>query len=366
MRRLSPRRPIVYWIWPARWKRIFGARVWPAERAVAHAIERSRAAGKPIVLADTQDNPGGGAEGDTVGVLAELVGQGAEGAALAILIDPAAAAAAHAAGEGTEIEIGLGAGSGLPGHRPFEARYRIEALGSGRFTGTGPFYSGARMDLGPMALLSLGGVKIVIASRKLQAADQAIFRHLGVEPGEQKILALKSSVHFRADFGPIAEEVLVVAAPGPNPIDHLAPGLPPFAPGSAPDTPRSGLRRGGGRPLLGQQVFAVVIGKRLNRLSWGDMPGLCAGRSGAEAALRSIDARVLESFAARPLPRGGAVRRPRRAGGGATAQCAGDRGRAPRCHAELLLRRPGRGGGERRADRPGRGLPAGPQVPRGR
>ena len=30
-----------------------------------------------------------------------------------------------------------------------------------------------------------------------------------------KILALKSSVHFRADFQPIAAEVLVVEAPGP-------------------------------------------------------------------------------------------------------------------------------------------------------
>jgi microcystin degradation protein MlrC len=27
-------------------------------------------------------------------------------------------------------------------------------------------------------------------------------------------------VHFRADFQPIAEEVLIVAAPGPNPADH--------------------------------------------------------------------------------------------------------------------------------------------------
>ncbi|MGH6932697.1 MAG: M81 family metallopeptidase [Dongiaceae bacterium] len=56
--------------------------------------------------------------------------------------------------------------------------------------------------------------------RDLKAADQAMFRHLGVEPGEQKILVLKSSVHFRADFEPIAEQILVVAAPGSNPVDH--------------------------------------------------------------------------------------------------------------------------------------------------
>jgi microcystin degradation protein MlrC len=48
----------------------------------------------------------------------------------------------------------------------------------------------------------------------MQAADQAMFRHLGIEPKEQKILALKSAVHFRADFGPLAGEVLLVEAPG--------------------------------------------------------------------------------------------------------------------------------------------------------
>ena len=50
---------------------------------------------------------------------------------------------------------------------------------------------------------------------KCQAADQQMFRHLGVEPARERLVALKSSVHFRADFQPIAREVLVVQAPGP-------------------------------------------------------------------------------------------------------------------------------------------------------
>jgi microcystin degradation protein MlrC len=47
-----------------------------------------------------------------------------------------------------------------------------------------------------------------------------MLRHVGIEPTQQKILALKSSVHFRADFQPIAEEILIVAAPGANPVDN--------------------------------------------------------------------------------------------------------------------------------------------------
>ena len=41
----------------------------------------------------------------------------------------------------------------------------------------------------------------------------------GVDPAAPRILALKSSVHFRADFEVLADEVLVVAAPGANIAD---------------------------------------------------------------------------------------------------------------------------------------------------
>ncbi len=43
-----------------------------------------------------------------------------------------------------------------------------------------------------------------------------------VEPVRERIVVVKSSVHFRADFQPIAREVLVVTAPGPalaDPVD---------------------------------------------------------------------------------------------------------------------------------------------------
>jgi microcystin degradation protein MlrC len=198
----------------------FAGKVWRPREAVREAMRLAPTSGRPAILADTQDNPGAGGQSDTVGVIEALIAERAEGAVAGLLFDPAGAAMAHGAGEGTEIEIALGEGSRLPGHQPLAKRFRVERLGDGRFTATGPFYAGNRMQLGPMALLSIGGVRIAVASRKQQAADQAMFRHLGVEPRDQRILALKSSVHFRADFGPISCAVLVVAAPGANPVDH--------------------------------------------------------------------------------------------------------------------------------------------------
>mgnify|MGYP000327281524 CR=1 FL=1 len=203
----------------------------PAE-AVREALRIARHTDKPVVLADAQDNAGGGANSDTTGLLRALIEEGAAGAVLANLYDPEAAKAAHAAGEGAEVTLALGGRSGVPGDAPYEATFRVLRLGDGQCTGTGPFYKGAHMKLGPTALLEKDGVKVAVASAKVQLADQAMLRHLGIEPAEQKILALKSSVHFRADFQPLAEAVLVVVAPGPVVLDNrelafrnLRPGL---------------------------------------------------------------------------------------------------------------------------------------------
>ncbi|MDP6736277.1 MAG: MlrC C-terminal domain-containing protein, partial [Nitrospinaceae bacterium] len=60
-------------------------------------------------------------------------------------------------------------------------------------------------------------VKVVISSQRFQNLDQACFRHIGIEPIDQQILVVKSTVHFRADYGPIASRTLVVESPGEHP-----------------------------------------------------------------------------------------------------------------------------------------------------
>ena len=207
----------------------FASSVLPAAEGVAQAISLSQQATKPIVMADTQDNPGGGGHGDTTGLLAELIRQDAQGAVLGLINDAESAAACHAAGKGATLHLKLG---GKSDGAPLAVDATVLRVTDGRFTLTGPMSRGNPADLGPTALIGIGGVQVIIVSRKMQAYDQALFRHVGLEPAAQKIIALKSSVHFRADFQPIAEQVLVVAAPGPVladpsslPFRHLRPGL---------------------------------------------------------------------------------------------------------------------------------------------
>jgi microcystin degradation protein MlrC len=185
----------------------------PSAEAVAEA--RRIAAGnpgKPVVMADTQDNPGGGGHGDTTELLAELVRQGAKGAVVCLINDEESAAACHHAGLGATVHLSLG---GKSDGMPYDCDARVEKLTDGVFTLTGPMGAGNPANLGPTALIDIEGVRVMIVTRKMQALDQAILRHVGIEPSACPIIALKSSVHFRADFGPMAEKVLVAIAPGP-------------------------------------------------------------------------------------------------------------------------------------------------------
>lgn len=206
----------------------FAQPILPAAEAVAEAMRLAGGAG-PVLIADTQDNPGGGGHGDTTGLLKELIAQRAEGAVLGLINDAESAATCHAAGEGATVSLSLG---GKSDGAPLAVEARVLKLTDGRFMCTGPMVGGNWSDLGPSALIGIGGVAVIVTSRKTQAYDQALFRHVGIEPAAQRILALKSSVHFRADFQPISSAVVIAAAPGPVvadpavlPFRHLRPGL---------------------------------------------------------------------------------------------------------------------------------------------
>jgi microcystin degradation protein MlrC len=212
----------------------FAGRLYTSDEAVTEALRLVRGATKPIILADIQDNPGAGGTSDTVGLLRALIAQRARGAVIGMIVDPAAAEAATACGEGGMLARGIGAAVGYAGETPVEASWRVVRLASGDFLGSGPMYGGAQFHIGPMALVTdeVSGVSAVLACKRIQAIDQEMFRHVGVEPAAVPILALKSTVHFRAHFQPIAEAILVVQSPGAHitdpvelPYRHLRKGI---------------------------------------------------------------------------------------------------------------------------------------------
>ena len=213
--------------------------VLPPDAAVERAIALAATAAAPVVIADTQDNPGAGGDSNTTGMLRALLaanaGQRLEGqVALGLLFDPPSAAAACAAGVGAMLALELGRAvptwTGELTDPPVPARCRVLAVSDGVVPLFGPMTAGATMTLGASACVEVDGVKVLLTSAKAQMLDLDLYRFLGVDPARMKLLVNKSSVHFRAAFTPIASHILVAKAPGPMAADpgdlpwkHLSP-----------------------------------------------------------------------------------------------------------------------------------------------
>jgi microcystin degradation protein MlrC len=180
------------------------------------AIDRALAAppGRPTVLADVADNPGAGAPGDGTRILARLLERGVRDAAVGALPDPRAVAAAVAAGPGARIRLSLGGGVDSRGGPPLDVTATVRTVGDGVFANAGPMAHGGTTRLGRTALLAVDGVEVVVCERPVQAADPALFRAVGIEPGARRIVVLKSSVHFRAAFATLAGQIVEVEAGG--------------------------------------------------------------------------------------------------------------------------------------------------------
>ncbi|MES3016112.1 MAG: M81 family metallopeptidase [Pseudomonadota bacterium] len=208
----------------ADWKLEWLAPLDAVEQAIALALESD----KPVVIADTQDNPGAGGDANTTGMLRALLQARAGarlpgGVALGLLFDPDSARAACAAGVGSTLELQLGRAvptwSGALTEPPVPATCRVLAVSDGIVAMHGPMTAGATMTLGASACVEVEGIKVLLSSAKAQMLDLDLYRYLGVEPAQMKLLVNKSSVHFRAAFAPIASHILVAKSPGPMAAD---------------------------------------------------------------------------------------------------------------------------------------------------
>ncbi len=187
---------------------------WAPEKAMAH-IKAAEPDERPFVLADFSDNPGGGSYGDSPALLAAMLEAGVENAAFAVIADPEAAETGLRAGVGAEISIELGGKFDPSVTPPLPVTGRVEAVSErGDFVFEGPMFKGLPASMGPSMLLRVGGVEVVVSSNRLQVFDREYFRLFGIEPERKAVVAVKSAHHFRAVYGPIAREVLLVDAAG--------------------------------------------------------------------------------------------------------------------------------------------------------
>jgi len=183
----------------------------PVKEAVAKALATNAG---PIILADMADNTGGGAAGDGTEILRELLRVGAKAAVVASIWDPAAVQACVKAGVGNAVSLKVGGKVDDKHGEPVEVTGRVRTLSDGRFVHKGPMFRGLEGKLGTTAVLDINDVKVILISYRWQTLDPEMIRFVGIDPLAEKILVVKSTIHYRAAFEPIAREIIEVDAPG--------------------------------------------------------------------------------------------------------------------------------------------------------
>ena len=211
--------------WQRRGEYAFAAS--PLADSVAEAKRLGNAAQEgPVLMIDHCDNCGSGGAQDVMTVVAEILRQELDDVAIAPIRDPVAVAQMIAAGVGNPVTLDLGGRTDMPSigvaAKPLRVSGRVLAITDGEFTITGPMYTGVRTYLGRTAVLGVENgrkspkprVEIVVTERAHEPMDLGVFTHCGIDPRRKRFIMLKSRIHYRAGFGPIASHVIECAGVG--------------------------------------------------------------------------------------------------------------------------------------------------------
>ena len=165
----------------------------------------------PIVVADTADNPGGGARGDSSFALQAVLNAGLRNVAIGALWDPGAVQLCFEAGLGSTLQLRVAGKSGPSSGNPVDLRVTVRSLAEDHAQTA----FGSRIPLGRSAWVSAAdGIDLVLISRCQQVIGTDLFTGLGIDLSRKHAVVVKSMQHFLAAFAPLAREVLYADSPG--------------------------------------------------------------------------------------------------------------------------------------------------------
>ena len=182
------------------------------DQALDAAFENDR---RPWIIADVADNPGGGAPGDSTFILQRLIERGVRDAALGCIADPSAVDTCFDAGIGACFDLRVGGKYGRSSGPPLDLTVTVRGLDEDHAQGP----SGARLSLGSSAWIETAGIDLVVCKSRHQVYTRNAFTGLGIELTQKKLIVVKSSQHFYADFSQISRDIRYVSTAGALDLD---------------------------------------------------------------------------------------------------------------------------------------------------
>jgi microcystin degradation protein MlrC len=188
---------------------------------VREAVDAALAAPAGLtVIADSSDNPGGGAACDSTFLLRELLDRDVRNVALGMLWDPQTARIAADAGVGARLPMRLGGKVSPLSGDPVDADVEVLCV---REDVRQRNLNGEAVDpIGLAVALRVGGVDVVVNSIRQQVFSTECFTELGIDLSRKSVVVVKSSQHFRASFDRVATQTVYCNAPGALNLDLAA------------------------------------------------------------------------------------------------------------------------------------------------
>ena len=191
------------------------------EAGIDQALEtRAKDPSKPVTIADTWDNPGGGCAGDGTHVLLSLMKRGVDRVAVGAVWDPIAVSFCHAAGEGATLRLRFGGKAGAEAGPPIDAEVVVRHVAAEGWQS----FRASRVTLGRTAVVRIAGTEIdvVLISSRSQTYEPSLFSNHGVDFAGKEILLVKSTNHFHAGFDPVSSRIIYVDSPSSYPTNPAA------------------------------------------------------------------------------------------------------------------------------------------------
>ena len=204
-------RQLAWQAWERR--RSFSANLLTVDEAIHRALTSD---GGPFILSESADSTGSGSPGDSAHVLERLLALGVREPCLVTVVDAPAVARAIAAGVGAEIAMTVGGTLDPRYNRPVPVAGRVRILSDGRFVSSDKKSAGVEFHMGRAAVIEVGRVSVLATERPAFTFDPALYRSVGLEPRDAKIVVVKSPLQFRDGYGAFARACWVVDTPGPS------------------------------------------------------------------------------------------------------------------------------------------------------
>ena len=190
----------------------FTAETVDPDAAVARALEDGEST---FVFCDSADSTTSGSTGDSTAILQALLRvEPFEPTALLNIVDPEVVEQAIKAGVGSTIGTRVGAKFAPEYFQPVNFSGRVKCISDGTFTHKGPGMHGVAQHMGRAVVLVSGGIHLVVMERTVSQWDPELYRSLGEEPRDACIVQVKSPMAFRAAYDDLAEEIVIISAPG--------------------------------------------------------------------------------------------------------------------------------------------------------